>query len=1083
MKPTRVTGRRLGEKPNSVTNNDEPRNRNRIEALLDSFQTYKNAQARPSSSTNQRGTYARPTQPIHDPAVDQAAWEISQVIRKEPGQDPALFHQRYAIRAPSPPYPNGSWIWDVRRIINDRIWNWLEHESRNPAARNGKLGFGRMTLDLFYRCNKACHNDHVNLVGIETRSKTKYSLIACPESGMVHLCRSDSTTCHSFDTSKNSLLICLAAGHVCSDLGVAMTHDGVPFDFSRAKRGRGYNTGYTHLGPSNPENMRRAEAITRQYLDGQRCGQIVAWEPYEGVVSIDTTLPLDTIRMEGSPPPQQTIDLSFMWEDTKSPPPLPPPAPATTPTPTPTPTTTDITSDTTSEVERLAHNPNDVANANPMVLEYRAYKANRRTNRKHKAVDRKMVAQAVALGVDLAQARPFSALNVDDGVEPEPDDLNVKTTPGFQRMFLRERVVVERVLHDILWDAEARRYNNRMCFRSARKTAYRAVSEALHPSTSLTQHLRPKPKPKSTSTTTKTSSDLVSNLLRKLITNTAPRPDTKQQAGTDTASGSVDEKPFFLLPAPRVQQIALNAMWEWLVPVTPFDAHRHNQLVRTILYLWRFVMHSPLKVSSRSSASNETTKGTRRFHKKAGNYNICDHQRRRREDSAGPASLAQFTLGFLYVAAESGIDIGQKLAWPKDWWLQEQLPSIKTLQYYGSQAETGTRILKVGNSAVGRTEMALLHPAATLGPGNHGSSSSSTTTSRSSKALRFSQPTAYQMKDVTAGKRAISVAVRGYRGQVPTSQEAAAAVHDMYTCCYDHHHHQKEKQDPPDSSSSSKPEADSKTSQMFGSNVQSLKNHKALWFSCFFVSSKNKSHVHICPMDNPASTLRHETTNVVPNQPAPPGLSWSVITRGGWYLDTAIGPFLNRAVARKFCAEWAKAQGSDKPSKQGRRQPLTANQHRQFGIRMATVLRPPAQVWNRYLSLDASDHQDLMQARNQTYLRQRSKKRQRRKSQELLLLEAAATAATTTPVIVDHGADTELRAVPGRHSGFGTFSTPTTTTTKTGATANRPVSSFLSARPFPSSSPKRARYSFFHGSDPFLFEKWIPKESTSATVN
>jgi hypothetical protein len=322
------------------------------------------------------------------------------------------------------------------------------------------------------------------------------------------------------------------------------------------------------------------------------------------------------------------------------------------------------------------------------------------------------------------------------------------------------------------------------------------------------------------------------------------------------------------------------------------------------------------------------------------------------------------------------------------------------------------------------------------------------------------------MKDVTAGKRAISVAVRGYRGQLPASQEAAATVYNMYSCCY---YDPKEKQDLLASSSKQESNNNNKTRKMFGSNVQSLKNHNALWFSCFFASSKNKRHVHICPMDNPASVLRHETTNIASNQPAPPGLSWSVIRRDGWCLDTVIGPFLNRTVARKFCAEWAKSQGSGKTGKNHRpAQPLTVNQRRQFGIRMAAVLRPPAQVWNRYLSIDASDHQDLMHARNQTYLRQRAKKRQRRKSQELLLLEAAATAPASPPVIVDHCMDTELGTAEfergtttSGHSGFGTFSTPTKTVAATAT--KKPLSAFLGRKPF--HSTKRARYSFLHGSD------------------
>jgi hypothetical protein len=87
-----------------------------------------------------------------------------------------------------------------------------------------------------------------------------------------------------------------------------------------------------------------------------------------------------------------------------------------------------------------------------------------------------------------------------------------------------------------------------------------------------------------------------------------------------------------------------------------------------------------------------------------------------------------------------------------------------------------------------------------------------------------------------------------------------------------------------------------------------------LWFSCMFLT-KNQKHAHIVPMTNPMEK------DVVPR-----GLTKSLMTKQGWYLDITIGPFPTARQAKTFCFFW------------GTEQCITTVDRRKYGILLAQKL-------------------------------------------------------------------------------------------------------------------------------------------------
>lgn len=1037
----------------SATNGKDGDNQLSVDRLEQMVAMYKKS----VRTTSRVGTYKTPCRPLDDVAVDRAAWEVSQAILHEPSQDPALVRQHYARRVVIRPEAsssvgNVSWEWDVRRIINDRIWSWLRYQA-NHGTRDRRLGKGRMTIQLFYRCNSACREEHTNLIDANSRSPTSYRLMACPASGMVHLCRADPRTCHSLEESGDSTLVCLESGCICHQSGVGMCSGALRYDAERARRhtefGLWEKSG--RLDATNPENARRAQAVAWQYQDGNGCPQIAHWNPMEGVVTLNAI----TVHEPKALAPgtnAAAFDATFMWstqpyaalvQNTD-------PNGVTQPLSIP-----DLSGDLghaskasqrawarfeldwvdprldgdgnggggggdenasgtvedgsdhddvdmddddngAEEEEKDASESNDdaVGGKNWSImsdildepqqkqeqepeqedgnairggvrrfsgsrLDFKQrimrrsnvqYHQNRLTARKQKAHLNRVLKDQMMMGGSQA----YMEATHTDGM-----------SLGFQRLMYRERCIVERVLHDILWDATARRNSNLFYRNQACVHAKHQLRKTMRPPQSITAQLD-------------------QGAIRCFFGHATPQP-TAAAATLGVDATKTPGRP--ILTADQVHQIATESFEKFLAPIVPFDRQRHTQLVRSVLYLWHFVMHEssvPEAVpngggdGSSSSSSNISTQNKTW---------IRDHLRRRRDPSSGPSSLEQFVLGFLYTAATCGIKVGSASGWPRDWWLDQHLPPIRTLPHYGSSGQIGSRTaqqpIECGN-----------HVAVNLIPERCHDQTVSTRA-----ANRLMQR--YQMKDVTAGKRAISVAICRYQGQVPMASEVAAFLSN--------NHKQITDPTPQESVPASHttfldiacmfttPKTQAKTLplasrailvrpsllkgvqnnnasaknkhlRMQGSTAESLDmdaaNNDSLWFACMFVSG-NGERVHICPVMNPASILSPSASssngddgdddtqsprkNRKRGRPVP-GLTWTLIRREGWSVDSVIGGFAQQALARKFCVEWGSA-----PCR-------SVAQRRNFGIQLAKQLKV-LQVWSSASVCNPAGFRRAMQAR------------------------------------------------------------------------------------------------------------------------
>lgn len=1141
------------------------------------------------------GSWETPRWPLGDPGIDVAVCEIAKAIMYEPDQDKDQFRRCYLLsvpvdargkRCPSQAVPlrnssaghlclrlgtsrKVSWEWDVKQIINDRIWNWLQYQANDETSHNARLGPGRMVIDLFYRCNAGCQQEHVNLINNRTSSSTSYRLTGCPTSGQVHLCRANPRSCHSLAESRDTMLVCLESGRICGKHGVVMAHRSQQYDMVRAMRHREFGLWQTsgRLDGKNPENRRRARAVQAlvrgqsssnagisQHQHQDDHGQIMSWEPLEGLLSINTfgngsALDLtflwcsttadssatgnkkdaklmrafdrwknksDEETVRGSEnihlgaaeawkraTPAYSPEISFAMDsnavlddpmavdheeaeegcgteavavasggsqvyvnngtdadshlrmsevvwmdgivDTRSadlgssksggceyevreetmtakqlcdriqPTPqlllagrlgLLPPEMAEG---------LDRDRDSTTRMQQSGGSREQM-----LSYGYQVRKHNRKASKKTRAHRNQMQKEMMSMGSSVRKCFRQSAENAAEHHGPSRSEtshesangpnVRLSYTPGHDRMFQRERGIVERVLHDILWDANARHQSNACYKQQAMERVHKDVIDAVREpwvfsSKEATTHGGGgggggiTPHPGASDSPTSCSSGVAATnpegfSVMSLLQNFARRP-TNAGVDRDTPAEQKSGSKFRFLSMPQLHAIVESAVADTLVPVVPFDQQRHNQLVWAILYLWRFVVHEPLRIdpqaeqniasetgSNNSAATSTAGKNQRRAM-------LRDYQRKRRKGTrlSSPVKLAHFVLGFLYTAANSGVNLGEHVGWPRDWWLRDHLPPERTLHMYGSNAVTGSRVAKSQRECGGRILSLLNDPnqciaqsvpkrnqktsnnnassrnSSTIANGSGRSCEQSSTKDQHSTSTAYCRE-AYRPKNVTAGKRAITETILYYDGSVPSAEEAARALTDAYhrQGCKEkeepgmvrpHRETDRQRQDNPDRRWSMTPPIDgagSSTSCSFPSGLslssatlqsrspkRRRKSSSCLKRNAAYNEKPAKeSEMHpdgslwfCCMFLRRDRRHAHICPMINPfrAERPPPGLSQELIRRQGWSLDTVIGPFPQRQHAKRFCIAW------------GSENCVSTADRRQYGVMVARQLQ------------------------------------------------------------------------------------------------------------------------------------------------
>lgn len=911
-------------------------------------------------TTKTIGSVQRP-QKSTDPLVDTTAWNVAKAILCEPAQDGQLLRQRYTTQIPTNSRGDRCsqddatrmrWEWNARKLIHDRVWNWMQFDAHSETGKDARLGPGRMTIDVFHRCNSICQPEHVNLL----HNNASLSLTACPASGMVHLCRANSQTCHSLDESKDSTLVCLSSGHVCMQAGVGVSHPSQSIDFARGERHLVFQLWKKNqrLDISDPENARRARAVQRQLDAG--CPQISHWDPVMGILTLDVH---DATPCTTNGP---TFDTTFMWGV----------SPASKHAPKQLPTTEKDTHPSSSSSMW------GVSQVGGMMKESHCQrKATRKRQTRTSELRKRLRATRQHVQDRFSGMGGFTKPKIDatpvgksravpsarGGTGKRKRGVAVKTTQDagtdkpaiqaptrglrFEIMFQQERQVVERILYDILWDVVARQHSNAYFAELAQTTAQNAIRDALLDdrrqmtvkSSQRESRLQQGAGASWASVTVDaTGPPRINQLLQCLASqrNTQATPVTNTSTPTSPVKG--DACPLHILSLDRVRQIGLAAVKDHLVPLVSFDKERHEHLVCATLYLWRYIMHEPLSVPSTTSPQdNDGGDGEDEKERieRPSFSTFRDCLRKRRNSGSGSATLPQFALGVLYTAASSGIDIGALPAWPRDGWLADVLPSVKTLQFYGSQSKLGARIALKSDDCGDRLTASLREGFSPLIFASNAEKrrrrrealqSFSDTNTRQRNGVPKGHVGLYQMKDVTTGKRAVSLIVRTYAGSIPTPQEASVALDRFYwrSVPGPHRHYDpyyRDRKEPIEgplldgttsrrkvivtrtkrssllhSSSSSSSTLNGKTRRQRHNNNEQGEEETNIMFSCLFVTQR-KDRIHICRMNNP--TIKHTT---------PPGLTPTLVRRHGWHLDTVVGPFAKEHLARAFSIAWGQAR-------------------------------------------------------------------------------------------------------------------------------------------------------------------------------
>lgn len=610
-----------------------------------------------------------------DPAVDDAAWEVARCILGEPGQDREGLLRLYVVRIPvksngrrpTGPHERATKIaheWNARRIINDRLWDWLRHQANSKDGKDSRLGPGRTTIDLYYRCNSACAASHDDLLQPLAKTQTAHRLTGCPTSGVIHLCRASIYSCHCLEQTHDTELVCRESSRVCSQAGVAVVWEG-NIDWARQARSFVFDLGRRRFDASDPENARRAQAVEAMQRGG--CSHVVSWDPLEGELTLDMTIPhypqqqqqqqgdADADDPEDASCRKATdgglpFDPTFLWRAL--------PHPGDKPlsqvlAPVAGPSTT-VRRTTTSAPPTPAPPHPKTGPLAPRALSALPW---------HRGM---MVAHTSALRSQNQRSMRSRLLRQSSARRALTNSSGGRLSGSLED---RERAAVERVLDDLLWDAGTRRVVNAQALVSARGSAQAALYGRIDgPAAKAEARIR-KPGGRR-----RRGPPLISALFMDLAsqshTEATDDPEEEEEEAQGPPRGA--DECTRVLSVSQVQQTVLASMCATLVPVAPLDSDRHSALTTAILYLWSFVLHEPPESAAKDGGDeSDPCSPSRTGGEEPGSapmgvdqpVGLPQQPRKRRDTNGRVATLTQFALGFLYTAAVSGIDVGNRRGW------------------------------------------------------------------------------------------------------------------------------------------------------------------------------------------------------------------------------------------------------------------------------------------------------------------------------------------------------------------------------------------------------------------------------------
>lgn len=874
------------------------------------------------------GTELRPRASTH-PAVDEAAQSVAEAILGERGNQ-AAFHRslemyvlhvavgasgaRCAVAGGTPVAMAHEW--DVPRILNDRVWDWMQHMAfrapPQPHLKNGHvLPRGRLEIDLYHRCHAGC--GRANLLCAEARGETPHALVACPASGIVHLCRARADSCASLQETADTQLVCRTSGLVCMEAGVAASQE--IGDVNQERHMRTVEYGLDARAPSaegegeaseageaegeseegaeggadrrevdmlcrrgrpdvtDPENARRARAVDGMCRAG--CPQIVEWDREMGRLVLD----LRVVPRAG----EAHFDPTFYWAAA---------APAQPPAAAPA---------LAAPREELGGAPG-----------------------RQSAFERTVAASMARMDSERRSKRSLRAKRA----------RNARRRFGRPDAGLvdREREEIESVLDDLLWDAETRARVNAEGRAEAERLAAAAVAERMQ------RHSVP---------------DLFLSVIEGAE---APR----------CGGGARRE----ILSAGAAQGAALHAARHLLVPVVPFRRRVHEALVHAILYLWTLVVHEPagLGAALGGGASGGASGGQQA-------------QRARRNTDVRTVSLSQFVLGFLYTAADSGVQVANRGGWPRDWWLKDHLPDVKVIDRFGSgRGAARARALREaaaaqgdgGEGGAGGRDRVLATWA--NGGGDKGGSGGdvgggSGGEGAAARSRRQVAVCIYQARTVTMGKRTIARAVCQYAGAIPTPDAVRGVLQKDFAAAYmvlgrggvgqqggepelpPHrrafaHHHTALARAPTMSALQPYEHAlwQRQRQRQGGGEAPAGGGAPPLCFSCMYVLSGGRAHICVTydPYDpaGPPGLERDDRGGDDLDEFDMDAVHPPAAAAAGPAVDTVVGPFVREADARQFAIEWAKGLRS-------------LGDRRRFGIDLAQ--RVGLRVWHTPRGAGAAD--------------------------------------------------------------------------------------------------------------------------------
>lgn len=733
------------------------------------------------------GTELRPRASTH-PAVDGAAQSVADAILGEPGNQRA-FHRslemyvlRFAVGASGArcAVAGGTPVamaheWDVPRILNDRVWDWMKYvafEAR-PAAptKNGHaLPRGRLDIDLYHRCHGGCSEEVTNLLSAEARPRTRYALVGCPAAGVVHLCRARADSCPSLQETQDTQLVCQVSGRVCMEAGVAASQEIGDVSQERNMRSVEYGLGggggeASEAAPMGGVDCGSEEAggCADDNDDDNGGGGAPLGETAVQDESVSEQRAVDMLCRRGRPDvhdPEnarraRAIDAMYRagcpqiieWDrdmgrlvlDLRA-----------------SPGVGEVHFDPTffwAAADAGAEARAEAPDAPPAMTE-RAHNATTTTTTTplqngwcegggapvpRSAFQRTAVASMARMESERRAKRSVRAKRARESHRRFG-------RPG-AGLVDQEREEIESVLDDLLWDAETRVRVNAENAGEARRAAEAAIAERMEERS-------------------------VPDLFLSVLVGTGGAA-----SGGGGAAGGGGRR---VLSAGAVQESALHAVRHRLVPVVPFSARVHDALVHTILYLWDFVVHMPLDGAGgeRGGAPSQ--------------------QRVRRNTDVRSVNLSQFVLGFLYTAADSGVQVANLGGWPRDWWLKDHLPDVKVIDRFGSgRGASRVRIMREnkrrgpavrggdramatwGSEATARDLGAEGNARAVGSAGTGVSAGTGGGGEQRGVAVRI-----YQAHTVTMGKRCVSKAVCQYGGGLPTHRAVCEVLQKDFTSAY-----------------------------------------------------------------------------------------------------------------------------------------------------------------------------------------------------------------------------------------------------------------------------------------------------------